>query len=81
MSKASGSHEPEPQEAPTCAPATPMKNELTAKAESLVRSGRKPMISAAMSMSRIAIHERPIWPRTRFLATRVATTTKARMKR
>ena len=58
------------------APATPMKNELTAKAESLVRSGRKPMISAAMSMSRIAIHERPIWPRTRFLATSVATTTK-----
>ena len=40
-----------------------------AKASSLVRSGRTPMISAAMSRSRMAIHERPIRPRTRFLAT------------
>ena len=63
------------QEGPQ-APATPMKNELTAKAVSLAYSGRMPMISAAMSMSRIAIHERPIWPRTRFLATSVATTTR-----
>src|SRR5262249_58387609 len=79
MSKASGSHEPSRRK-PHIAPAMPMKKELTAKAESLVLSGRKPMISAAMSMSRIAIHERPMWPRTRFLATSVATTTMARIR-
>ena len=39
------------------------------KARSLVGSGRMPMISAAMSRSRMAIHERPTRPRTRFLAT------------
>ena len=44
--------------------------ELMAKAKSLVRRGRTPMISAAMSRSRIAIQERPTRPRTRFFATR-----------
>ena len=32
-------------------------------------TGRMPITSAATSMSRIAIHARPMWPRTRFLAT------------
>ena len=48
------------------------------KARSFVRSGRTPMISAAMSRSRIAIHDRPTRPRTRFLARRAKTTTSAR---
>ena len=46
-----------------------------AKARSLVGSGRMPMISAAMSRSRMAIHERPTRPRTRFLATKARPTT------
>jgi GAF domain-containing protein len=52
-----------------------MKKELTANAESLACSGRMPMISAAMSMSRIAIQERPMALRTRFLATSARTRT------
>ena len=67
IEKASGSHEPRCTKAHS-APATPITNELNAKAESLACSGRMPMISAAMSMSRIAIHIRPTRPRTRFLA-------------
>src|SRR5258707_11773168 len=63
------------------APATPTKNELTEKAESLALSGLMPMISAAMSMSRIAIHERPMRPRIRFLAARARMPTKLRVKR
>ncbi len=54
-----------------------MKKLLIAKASSLVRSGRTPMISAAMSRSRIAIHERPTRPRTRFLAMTANTATRA----
>ena len=38
------------------------------------------MISAAMSMSRIAIHCRPTRPRTRFFATSAITTTSASAK-
>ena len=53
-----------------------MKNELTAKAESLAPSGRIPITSAATSMSRMAIHARPIAPRTRFFASRANTHTK-----
>ena len=57
------------------APATPTRNEDTAKAESLVVSGLKPMISAAMSISRIAIQPRPICERTRFFVARASTET------
>ena len=55
-----------------------MKKEETAKAVSLVRSGPMPMISAAMSMSRIAIQERPMRPRTRLLASQAIRMTKTR---
>jgi hypothetical protein len=48
------------------------------KASSFVCSGRTPMISAAISRSRMAIHDRPTRPRTRFLATSANTTTRAR---
>src|SRR5439155_131699 len=48
------------------------------KARSFVRSGRTPMNSAAMSRSRLAIHDRPTRPRTRVLARRAKTTTSAR---
>ena len=58
-----------------------MKNELTAKAESLAPSGRMPITSAATSMSRVAIHERPIAPRVRFFATSAKTHTKASTRR
>src|SRR6266498_859943 len=43
--------------------------------------GRTPMISAAMSRSRMAIQERPTRPRTRFLATNAQTTTRANAAR
>ena len=59
----------------------PMKKELTAKAESLANIGRMPMISAAMSMSRIAIQVRPIRLRTRFLASSASRATKTSRKR
>ncbi len=52
-----------------------------AKADSLVASGRMPMISAAMSMSRIAIQDRPIRLRTMFLAARASTATRTRANR
>ena len=39
------------------------------------------MISAAMSMSRMAIHCRPIAPRVRLRATQASSTTKNRQKR
>ena len=55
------------------APATPMMKELTAKALSLAYIGRMPITAAATSMSRIAIHSRPIAPRTRFLASSAIT--------
>ena len=42
-----------------------------------MRSGFTPIISAAMSRSRIAIQDRPMRPRTRFFATRANTATKA----
>ena len=50
------------------APATPMVNDDTANARSLALSRRMPMSSAAMSMSRTAIHMRPIRPCTMFEA-------------
>ena len=40
-----------------------------------------PITSAATSMSRIAIHERPRWPRTRFFATSVKTASTPSRKR
>ena len=80
MSKASGSHEPSLRN-PHIAPATPIMNELTANALSFTSSGRIPMISAAMSMSRIAIHCRPIAPRVRLRATQANTKTKAKQNR
>ncbi len=55
--------------------------ELTANAVSLAYMGRMPMTEAATSMSRIAIHWRPMAPRTRFLASRLNTTTSASTKR
>ncbi|MOA49890.1 hypothetical protein D3C78_1728320 [compost metagenome] len=51
-------------------------NELTANAVSLAYMGRMPITEAATSMSRMAIHWRPIAPRTRFLASRLKTTTR-----
>ena len=63
------------------APDTPMKNELTAKAESLDFSGSTPMISAAMSMSRMAIHFRPVVPRVRLRAMMAQMVTKTRQNR
>src|SRR5450432_2439692 len=56
-------------------------NELTANAESLAVSGRMPITSAATSMSRIAIHDRPMAPRVRFFAASANTHTIARTKR
>jgi hypothetical protein len=55
------------------APATPTMKELTAKALSLAYMGRMPITAAATSMSRMAIHSRPMAPRTRFLASRAST--------
>ena len=49
--------------------------EEMAKADSFAVNGRMPMISAAMSMSRVAIHMRPIRLRTRFFATIAKITT------
>ena len=45
--------------------------------EQLGRQSRMPISSAAMSMSRTAIHMRPMRPRTRFEAIQVITTTMA----
>src|SRR5512145_1983059 len=55
-----------------------MMKELTAKALSLAYIGRMPITAAATSMSRIAIHSRPMAPRTRFLASKAMTTRIAR---
>src|ERR1035437_3301023 len=55
--------------------------ELTAKALSLAYIGRMPITVAATSMSRIAIHCRPMLPRTRFFAIRLKTTRMPRQKR
>src|SRR5215217_5350471 len=52
--------------------------ELTANAESLAYIGRMPITAAATSMSRIAIHSRPIALRTRFFASTAITTRIAR---
>ena len=51
-----------------------MMKELTAKALSLAYMGRMPMTAAATSMSRMAIHSRPMALRTRFLASKAITT-------
>ncbi|MNT70875.1 hypothetical protein D3C72_2093100 [compost metagenome] len=56
-------------------------NELTANAVSLAYMGRMPMTEAATSMSRIAIHWRPMAPRTRFLASRLKITTRTSTNR
>src|SRR5258708_31890565 len=63
------------------APAMPMKDEEVAKADSLALSGLMPMMSAAMSISRIAIHERPKRPRIKFFAARARMPTKLSVKR
>ena len=62
-------------------PAMPMMKELTANALSLAYMGRMPITAAATSMSRIAIHSRPIAPRTRFLASRPPPPEMARQNR
>src|SRR5574343_1745643 len=77
---AAGSHEPRCTK-PHSAPATPTKKELTAKAESFEYIGRIPITSAATSMSRIAIHWRPMVARVRFLAIRAKRTMKPRQNR
>ena len=56
-------------------------NELTANALSLAYIGRMPITLAATSMSRIAIHSRPMALRTRFLASRATTTRMLRQNR
>ena len=54
-----GSHAPRCTKAHS-APAMPTMKELTAKALSLAYMGRMPITAAATSMSRMAIHSRPI---------------------
>ena len=73
MENAAGSQDPKWMK-PHKAPATPTMKELTAKADSLAYMGRMPMTAAATSMSRMAIHSRPMAPRTRFLANNAMTT-------
>ena len=80
IENAAGSHEPRCTNAQS-APATPTMKELTAKALSLAYIGRMPITAAATSMSRMAIHSRPMALRTRFLASRPNTTRKARQNR
>ena len=58
-----------------------MKKELTANADSLAHIGRMPMTSAATSMSRMAIHCRPMLARVRFLAKKAKATRKSRQNR
>jgi len=77
---AAGSHEPRCTKAHS-APAMPTMKELTAKALSLAYMGRMPITAAATSMSRMAIHSRPIAPRTRFLASMATTTSRVRQNR
>src|ERR1041384_742004 len=66
---------------PHIAPATPTMKLDTAKAVSLAYTGRMPITAAATSMSRIAIHSRPMALRTRFFVSRANTHTKHRQKR
>ena len=61
-------------------PATPTMNELTANALSLAYMGRMPITAAATSMSRMAIHSRPMALRTKFLANTPNTTKKIKQK-
>ena len=58
-----------------------MMKELTAKALSLAYIGRMPITAAATSMSRIAIHSRPMALRTRFLASSAITASTPRQNR
>src|SRR5260370_18158811 len=58
-----------------------MKNELTAKAESFAYMGRMPMISGGTSIARVAIHTRPMRPRTIFFAITANNTRIARHSR
>ncbi len=67
IENAAGSHAPKCTK-PHMAPATPTMNELTPKADSLAYMGLMPITAAATSMSRMAIHSRPMWERTKFLA-------------
>ena len=67
IENAAGSHAPRWMKAHST-PATPTMKELTANALSLAYIGRMPITAAATSMSRIAIHCRPMALRTRFLA-------------
>ena len=78
--KAAGSHDARWTK-PHSAPAVPTKNELTAKAESLATSGRMPITSAATSISRIAIHCRPMAQRVMFFASSAKTVRKTRQNR
>ena len=80
MLNAAGSHEPRCTK-PHSAPATPTMKLLTANALSLACTGRMPITAAATSMSRIAIHSRPIALRTRFFASSPNTARKPRHSR
>ena len=80
MLNAAGSHEPRCTKAQS-APATPTMKELTPNAVSLAYIGRMPITDAATSMSRIAIHSRPIDERVRFLASSANTVTKLRQNK
>ena len=63
------------------APATPVMKELTAKAQSVAYIGRMPITAAATAISRMAIHSRPMAPRTRFLVRSAMTATRDMQKR
>ena len=54
---------------------------LTAKADNFAYIGRIPITAAATSISRIAIHSRPMAPRTRFLASNAKITRKPRQNK
>ena len=59
----------------------PTKNEETAKADNLAVNGLTPIISAAMSMSLIAIQLRPKRPRVRLRAIQAKPTAKPKQNR
>jgi hypothetical protein len=63
------------------APETPIKKELMAKADNLVFKGGTPIISAAMSISLIAIHDLPILLLIIFLAANPRTTTNTKQNK
>ena len=63
------------------APETPIKNELTAKADNLVFKGGTPIISAAISISLIAIHDLPILLLIIFFAAKPRRTTRTKQNK